>query len=107
MKKREMMWKKMMLGFLTMGDLREIVPLEGEFTFGKHWLPIAGTRRRNREIQFWMEDEWWVEFSVPVDTVVKVAGNTVRIPVERHNIRGGDDDLEVVIRLDREPFAEY
>ena len=106
MTKREMMRNKMMLGFLTMEDLTQIVLMEGEFTFGMHWLPIGGTRRRNRKIQFWMEDDGWLEFEVPVDKIVKVSGRTVRIPLEAQHIRGAGEDIEVVIRLDREPFPE-
>lgn len=106
MTKREMMRNKMMLGFLTMGDLTQVVLLEGEFTFGKNWLPIGGTRRRNRKIQFWMGDEDWLEFEVPVDKIVKVSGRTVRIPLESQHIRGAREDIEVLIRLDWEPFPE-
>lgn len=109
-KLRQTLKNKMMLGALTMGDLYRISLLEGEFTFGKHWLPIGGTRRRNREIHFWMEDESWVDFKIPVDAVVKVVGKTVRAVLYGNNIRSStrviQNEIEVVIRLDRDPFLD-
>lgn len=104
--KRDIARNKMMLGALTMGDLREVSLLQGEFTYGNNWLPIGETRRRNREIQFFMSDEPHAEFVVPIGTLVKVQGRIVRIPVERHNISGGYRDIEVMLRLEDEPFPE-
>lgn len=106
MTKREIARNKMMLGALTMGDLHEVFLIRGEFTFGQNWLPIGETRRRNREIQFFMSGEAHPEFVVPIGTLVRVSGNTVRIPVERHNICGGNRDIEVLVRLEDVLFPE-
>lgn len=91
---RDILRNKMVLGALTMEDLCKVSLLRGEFTFGKHWISITETKRKNRSIVFFMGDAD-PEFSVPLERLVRVSGNTVWIETEWG---------EVTLRLEDDPF---
>jgi hypothetical protein len=112
MNKRIMLRNKMILGALTMGDLREIVDIEGEFCFASNWLPIHASRKRKGTLQIFIEyvsSEPDVE--VPLNSIVKVQGNMVFVDLDTSNIGGGSlidrDKVELKIRLNDEPFPDW
>lgn len=87
---------KHVLGELTFGDLMNMVPMEGDFSIGEHWLPITRFRvsKKGDKAGLFMDsihDDADVEISL--DTKVKVVGNMVSI----------DLPIPIRIRLDRAP----
>lgn len=109
MNKRSMFRNKMMLGFLTLGDLREIVKIEGEASLGRFWIAIDRTKKRKDCLQVFLSGGL-SEFEIPLDSIVKVEGNIVRIDLDRnafslaYKIPGRF--IEVRFRLYEEPFPE-
>jgi hypothetical protein len=109
MTKREIVRNKMMLGALTMGDLYEFFKIEGEFSIGKNWLPIYSVKRKNRFVEVRMDDIGDPDMKIPVDSVVKVQGDVVRVHLDSSNIESGyliGSVVEIRIRLDEVPFPE-
>lgn len=107
--KRHELYVKMMLGDLRLGELRKIVKIEGQYTIGYNWLPIAKTRKIGDSLGIWMEnigDE--PNILVRLDSVVKVSGGLVRIDVPTQNVLGGyripKDHVELKIILEEIPF---
>ena len=109
MTKREIVRNKMMLGALTMGDLYEFFNIEGEFSIGQNWLPIYSVKRKNRFVEVRMDGIGDPDIKIPVDSVVKVQGDIVRVHLDSSNIESGyliGSVVEVRIRLDEVPFPE-
>lgn len=83
-----------------MGDLREIVPIEGQFRIGKSWLPIVRTRisKKSGRLGIFMESsDICPDLIIPLDTRVRVDGREVRMTLE------SGDAGDVTIMLDRGP----
>lgn len=95
---------KNVLGELTLRDLIEAVPIEGDFTIGQNWLPIVRTRvsRKRDTLNFFMDSlsSGDSEIEISLDTKVVVADNMVsmRIPWV-----GRPDGRLFRIRLDSVP----
>lgn len=110
MDKRRLFFNKMMLGDLRLGELRQIVSIRGEYTIGKHWMPIAKVRKIKNHLGIWMEDLGSdPNILICLDDVVKVDGRCVRIDVNRHNILGGcfiSEVVELKIMLYDDPFPK-
>lgn len=111
MTKRTILYNKMMLGALTLGDLRELVDISGEFCFGVHWLPISRARKKGDMLgihisNFGREPD----VKASLFSVVRVQGNMVFVDIQTKDILGGfmmnKGSVELRIRLDDTPFPE-
>lgn len=89
---------KQLLGELTFGDIADNARLEGDFSFGKSWLPmtlVKFSRSRSRVSIFMSSmEEDDPDVSIPMDAKVRVEGGVIHVKV------GWD---HVKIRLDRLP----
>lgn len=107
-KRRLLLWNKMMLGDLRLGELRKIVSIEGQYTIGQHWLPIYKARKRGEYLGIWMWHDPEPCVVASLDAVVKVEGKFVRLDVPSMDIRGGfripTDHVELKIMLYDDPF---
>lgn len=111
--KRRVLYNKMMLGALTLGDLRQLVRLEGELRFGTFWLPICNVRRSKEMLRFFCFSQLETrnpDVEVPLDSVVHVQDNVVTMKINTSDITGGHmmtaSTVELVIRLDKAPFPK-
>lgn len=106
--KRKLFFNKMMLGDLRLGDLRQIVSIEGYYTVGKHWIPIHKARKRGEYLGIWMEYGDEPSVVARLDAVVKVEGKCVRLRIPSMDIEGGfripTDHVELKIMLYDDPF---
>lgn len=111
MTKRDMLYNKMMLGGLTIAELRELVRIEGVFSFGSNWLPIGRVRKNKDMLEIRIgQSTTEPDVQIPLDSVVKVQGNMVFVDLETRLINGGymmgRDRTELRIRLDGFVFPE-
>ncbi len=102
----------MMLGFLTVADIRD--EIGSEISFGSHWLPIMATRMRKNDlgISLFSRSKVWPDpdISIPVCASVKVQGDIARLRLETKRISGScqmpERFVEVRIKLNKELFPE-
>lgn len=108
MNKKDLFFNKMMLGDLRLGELLQIVKVEGQYTIGRHWLPIHKTRKLDNRLGIWMDEYGDPSLIVSLDAVVKVEGKIVRLDVPIMDIKGGfripTDHVELKILLCDDPF---
>lgn len=109
MNKKDLFFNKMMLGDLRLGELLQIVKVEGQYTIGRHWLPINKTRKLDNRLGIWMDEYGDPSLIVSLDAVVKVEGKCVRLDVPIMDIEGGfripTDHVELKILLCDDPFS--
>lgn len=94
---------KAFLGELTLGDLLEIWPVEGEYSLGVHWISMVQTKVSKKKRLFNIystslaEDP---EMSIPLDTKVRIVKNIVSMRLDWNGYAAG---REFRIRLDSAP----
>jgi hypothetical protein len=99
-KKLNALYAKYMLGELTIDDLRKIVTFD-EFSLGSNWYPVGKVKKRGGFVNIYMSGEYDDEsVSIPENNKVKISFDIVRVM----SLRG---DLEIKIRIERNPFNEY
>lgn len=94
---------KFFLGELTLGDLLEIWPVEGEYSLGVHWVSMVKTKVSKKKGEFRIYStslENKPEISILLDTKVRIERNIVSMKLEWNGYPTGRDFR---IRLDSAP----